>query len=69
MTDETQIEVVQVSAKGPLRIEGNVYDIDRVLQAVRDAMRKIEIERRDPNANFVVMVPGPDPTYEAQRVR
>lgn len=67
MTDETKVEVVRVNAKGPLRIEGNVYDINRVLQAVRDAMRRIEIERRDPNENFAVLVPGPDPSYETQR--
>lgn len=69
MTDETKVEVLRVSAKGPLRIEGNVYDIDRVLQAVRDAMRRVEIERRDPTESFTVNVPGPDPSYEAQRRR
>jgi hypothetical protein len=61
-------DILRVDASMPLRIEGNAYDINRVQQACRDAMRRIEIERRDPRDRFTVAVPGPDPTHEAQRV-
>jgi len=59
-------EVTRVDASGSLRIEGNAYDIDRVIQACRDAMRRIEIERRNPSEKFAVLVPGPDPTHQVR---
>jgi sugar lactone lactonase YvrE len=58
--------VTRVVILGVMRIEGNAYDIDRVIQACRDALRRIEIERRDPKEKIAVLVPGPDPTHQVR---
>jgi hypothetical protein len=59
-------DVTRVVIKGVMRIEGNAYDIDRVIQACRDSLRRIEIERRDPRDKIAVLVPGPDPTHQVR---
>jgi hypothetical protein len=67
MADSSERETTRVDASGVLRIEGNAYDINRVQVACRDALRRLEIERRDPREKVAVMVPGPDPTSDYQR--
>jgi hypothetical protein len=59
-------DVTRVVISGVMRIEGNAYDIDRVIQACRDSLRRIEIERRDPRDKIAVLVPGPDPTHQVR---
>lgn len=60
--DTTERLVVNLHDNGSITLIGTAWDIDRVQQACKVIMRRIEFDGLDPHATHTVIVPPPDPS-------